>query len=206
MGYTTEFEGEFSITPALRPEHAAYLRALAGTRRMRRDPALLAGRPDPVREAAGLPVGAEGQYYVGSTASFGQDHTPDVVEYNDPPVGQPGLWLQWEPDETGEHLRWNGAEKFYHYAEWLQYLIANFLKPWGYSLRGRVRWTGEDSRDTGTITALGHEIDVMAGGSALDELIAIAREGFSTPWVGVNCEDKLARIAELAAVIKAEDD
>ena len=56
MGYTTNFRGEFRISPPLTEEHRAYLTAFAGSRRMLRDAALAGERPDPVREAVGLPV------------------------------------------------------------------------------------------------------------------------------------------------------
>src|SRR5205085_8197663 len=46
----------------LSKEHAAYLRAFAQTRRMRRGPQCGA-LPDPVREAVGLPVGPQGAYF-----------------------------------------------------------------------------------------------------------------------------------------------
>lgn len=35
--------------------------------------------------------------------------------------------------------------------EWLQYLITNFLEPWGYILSGKVKWSGKNKHDTGTI-------------------------------------------------------
>ncbi len=60
MGYHTDFQGEAVISPALKPEHAAYLNKFGKTRRMRRDSGLIASQPDPRREAVGLPVGEEG--------------------------------------------------------------------------------------------------------------------------------------------------
>ncbi len=43
------------------------------------------------------------------------------------------------------------GEKFYHYTEWLEYIIEHFLKPWGYVLNGSVEWRGEDDADLGVI-------------------------------------------------------
>jgi hypothetical protein len=57
MSYTTAFDGAFAINRPLRPEHKAYLLKFAETRRMKRDAAVAARLPDPVRAAAGLPVG-----------------------------------------------------------------------------------------------------------------------------------------------------
>ena len=53
MGYTTNFTGKFTCTPALNSDQVAYLKALNHTRRMKRSGA--SKLPDPLREA-GKPV------------------------------------------------------------------------------------------------------------------------------------------------------
>lgn len=63
----------------------------------------------------------------------------------------PGIWCDWAPTEDGMGIEWNGAEKFYDYVEWLQYIIDNFIKHWGYVLNGEVTWEGEGSGDLGKI-------------------------------------------------------
>lgn len=171
MGYTTDFSGEFEVTPPLSPEHAEYLAAFAGTRRMKRNAVETAKLLDTRRAAVGLPVGPEGAYFVGSMdppadasspwdAIAGQAHTPDIVDYNVPPSGQPGLWCQWTPGEDGMVIEWDGGEKFYNYVEWLEYLLKHFLKPWGYKLNGEVRWQGEDSEDMGMIRVTDNKVEV----------------------------------------------
>src|SRR5262249_30838871 len=135
----------------LKPEHSAYLKAFSETRRMQRNPRKVQGLPDPVRYAVDLPVGVEGGYFVGGGGDAGQDRDVSVVEYNQPPRGQPGLWCDWAPTADGTAIVWNGAEKFYRYVEWLRYLIEHFLAPWGYVLNGAVGWQGEDPGDRGTI-------------------------------------------------------
>lgn len=156
MGYSTNFTSEFKLDRPLKEAHRLYLQALSDTRRMRRDEVITARRSDPLREAVGLPVGIEGAFFVNEDGHAGQGKAlfdiPDgVTEYNAPPRGQPGLWCEWEPTESGGAIRWSGAEKFYDYVEWLQYLIRNFLKPWGYVLNGEVEWQGEDNSDRGQI-------------------------------------------------------
>jgi hypothetical protein len=159
MGYTTEFTGSWRVTPPLKPEHAAYLRAFCKTRRVRRNPALTAPRPDALRVAAGLPLGEEAGYFVGaSLGNFGQEHTPDVLDYSTEPKGQPGLWCQWTPNAAGDAIEWDGVEKFYNYQEWLIYLMEHFLKPWGYTLNGVVEWQGERDEDRGFLLAAGTEV------------------------------------------------
>lgn len=145
---------EFWRSFGLEPAHAAYLHAFSDTRRMRRDASRAALFPDPIREAVGLPIGPEGAYFVGGRDDFGQGEDESILDYNDPPYGQPGLWCQWIPSKDRTAIVWSGAEKFYYYVEWLEYLIEHFLGPWGYLLNGEVDWQGEEEEDRGTITVV----------------------------------------------------
>jgi hypothetical protein len=150
MGYTTEFEGSFTVTPPLDPAQVAYLKAFAETRRMKRSVSIVT-TPDPLRCAAGLGIGDDAGYFVGSKSPYGQDRDASVLDYNAPPAGQPGLWCRWEPSDDGATIAWNGAEKFYDYVEWLNYLVVHFLAPWGRALSGEVSYQGEDRNDRGVI-------------------------------------------------------
>lgn len=111
MGYTTDFWGEITVTPALNAAEVEYLNRFAGTRRMnvRQGPFHADPAPD----------------------GFGQRFTgdPDVIDANSPPPGQPGLWCQWVPATDGSAIVWDEGEKFYSPAEWMAYLIEEFLKP-----------------------------------------------------------------------------
>jgi hypothetical protein len=151
MGYTTDFQGSFKVAPDLTAKHALYLTMFSMTRRMKRNGPQAEALPDPARLTVGLPIGKEGGYFVGSGDNNGQNHTPDVLDYNQPPTGQPGLWCQWVPSPDGTAIVWDEGEKFYDYVEWLQYLIEHFLAPWGYKLNGTVKWYGEDHDDRGRI-------------------------------------------------------
>ncbi len=151
MGYTTDFTGRFTLDKPLAPEHAAYLNAFSGTRRMGRKADVAATMPDPVRVAAGLPIGEDGEYFVGGGGPFGQARDTSVVDQNRPAPSQPGLWCKWVPSEDGLAIEWNQAEKFYEYEAWLQYLVDHFLTPWGYSLTGTVEYQGEDFNDRGVL-------------------------------------------------------
>lgn len=153
MGYETQFEGEFFVTPYLTRNHVAYLQAFSKTRHMRRRVSALKTAPDPIRKAAGLPLGKGGEFYVGSDEEYSSySSRENVIDFNTPPATQPGLWCKWEPTFDGDAIVWSGAEKFYDYVEWLEYLIVNFLEPWGYTVNGTVEWTGEDRDDLGRIT------------------------------------------------------
>jgi hypothetical protein len=156
MGYTTVFDGIFHLNKRLFDSEAIYLIEFSGSRRMKRNRAILESIPDPARAAVGLPVGEEGCYFVNE--QWDEDSEVSVVNYNRPPKTQPGLWCQWIPTANGGGIQWNGAEKFYYYVEWLQYIINNFIKPWGYVLNGEVNWQGEREEDTGMILVASNRI------------------------------------------------
>lgn len=151
MGYTTEFTGAFFFDFKVKPEQRDYINKFSETRRMVRNITLAKRMADPLREAVGLPIGKQGEYFVGGLGFAGQDEDPSVKEYNCPPATQPGLWCKWVVSEDCTRLEWNGMEKFYDYHEWLEYMIGHFFEKWGYTLSGKVDWQGEDPSDTGTI-------------------------------------------------------
>ncbi len=157
MGYTRSFFGSFKLSRPLTEAQAAYLQAFAETRRMQRDPPLLAIVPDPLREATGLPLGPEGGFFIGDGELQSDDH-PTVVDGDEPPAGQPGLWCRWTPTGGGTAIEWSGIEKFYHHVEWLEYLCDHFLGPWGYTLQGQVDWVGQDGEQQGTVIASPGEV------------------------------------------------
>lgn len=179
MGYSTEFKGVFNLDKELTQEHSEYLKAFALTRRMKRDEIKLSDYPDPVREKVNLPIGKDGAYYVGGGGFRGQDDDDNILDYNKPPgqvhyetnniikdvqrtisenekrkkegLCQPSLWCKWVPTSNGMGIEWSEEEKFYDYIDWIKYLISHFLKPWGYTLNGKVKWQGERMEDRGII-------------------------------------------------------
>lgn len=159
MGYTISFDGHFEVTPKLKHEHAVYLHRFSETRRMKRDINFTKNFPDPIRKAAGLNVGANGQYYVGdNNMNGGMTHTIDIIDFNAPSSPQPGLWCKWVPTENLDGIEWNGVEKFYDYIEWLEYIIEHFLSPWGYKVNGKVTWHGEEAGDVGIIEVKNNQV------------------------------------------------
>lgn len=157
MGYHTDFNGEFSCSPALSADHLAYLERFAQVRHCKRDVKVLETIDDPLRVAVGLPIGEEGEFFVGDTASA------NATEGNGVNKHQPGVWCQWVPTEDGAEIVWDEGEKFYDYVEWIEYLVENFIKPWGYKLNGAVNWNGDEPDDVGTIQVFDNEIVVTTG-------------------------------------------
>jgi hypothetical protein len=136
MGYTTDFDGKFVLNKPLSNEMYNYLAKFNESRRMARK----------------LPAkyGVEGEFFVGG-GFMGQDQDDNIISYNSPPKTQPSLWCQWRPTVDRLHIEWDEGEKFYHYKEWIVYLIHKILAPAGYVLNGDVMYYGEDSGDRGVI-------------------------------------------------------
>jgi hypothetical protein len=172
MGYDTDFDGYMVITPPLNAEQAAYINKFSATRRVKRDPAKASQIPDPLREAVGLPIGEEGGYCVkfGPDEAMGSIYAQDdtmphgrksVLDNNNPPADQPGLWCQWVITEDGSKLQWDYCEKFYEPYLWLIYIQEHFLTPWGSKLNGEIDWNGEEPRDMGTMYAEDGKIEAV---------------------------------------------
>lgn len=162
MGYITEFAGRFNLDRPLTQEHANYLNRFNQTRRVKRDVNVIEPLPDPVRLAVNLPIGIEGEYFVDS-----DKRDASVIDYNSPSTSQPGLWCNWKPTSDNRGIECDGMEKFYYYTEWLEYLLKNFIVPWGYILNGTVSWQGEDPTDQGEIVVTDNIIKVMASRKVL---------------------------------------
>jgi len=110
MGYSTDYTGQVRVDPPLNKTEITYLLKFAETRRMHR---------------------SSGPYFVDGGGDFGQAREADVIDYNEPPSGQPGLWCQWVPTDDGASIEWDGGEKFREGALWMKYLIEHFLMEGG---------------------------------------------------------------------------
>ena len=178
MGYTTSFINSFTLDKPLTDIQIEYLNMFADTRRMKRDSGKLHAmfvngqgnkRCFELCIALGLPIDGEGEFYCGTGPSgqdgghFNSSDDNSVVEYNYPPSTQPGLWNQWNPNEDGTEIIWDGSEKFYNYIEWIKYLINTFLAPWGYKVNGQVEWRGEDNSDIGVLEVVDNVVTTHEG-------------------------------------------
>ncbi|MAH51883.1 hypothetical protein CMI37_39060 [Candidatus Pacearchaeota archaeon] len=87
----------------------------------------------------------------------------DSEEWREGKNNMPDGWCDWETNPEGTELRHNGAEKFYHYVEWLEWLIRNFFKPKGVVLNGEIEWDGEDRSDIGIIIIKDNVVEAKRG-------------------------------------------
>lgn len=145
MGYTTDFSGSFKLNKPLDLKTYKFLIGLNETRRM-------------ARKGLDPKYGVEGEFYVKD-----DNQNANIIDYNEPPKTQPGLWCQWRPNEDGTEIEWDGGEKFYNYVEWIKYIIEKILAPKKYKLNGEVEWQGEDSRDIGIIVIKNNVVTTKRG-------------------------------------------
>ena len=162
MGYTTDFDGDITISPPLSEKEIKYINMFADTRRMDRE---------------------NGPYYVGGGGMCGQDEEADIRNYNSPDDSQPGLWCQWVVNEEGDALTWDGGEKFYHATEWMRYIVDHFLGAnplaklnnpehfdflQGHTLEGDIYADGEESGDVWKIEVRDNVVSEKAGAVSYD--------------------------------------
>lgn len=151
MGYTTWFNGSLTFNKPVTEELKNYVNKFSNVRHMKRDVEKLKEiYPNWIDNCYKGNLGNDGEYFIGGTGFMGQGRDKDIVDYNNPPFGVPGLWCQWIITDDDE-LEWDGNEKFYNYVEWLEYLINKFFEPEGYILNGTIEFEGEDSGDRGYI-------------------------------------------------------
>jgi hypothetical protein len=153
MGYSTDFYGFWTLTPALSLAQTDYLQKFSRTRRVKRDPDAI--KTDRRLAAVGLDLGVDAEYFVDI-----EDEDESIVDLNLPPGNQPSLRCQWRVNDRGDRLEHTGGEKFDGYVEWLDYLVEHFFSPWGIKINGSVRYEGDVLLDAGTIEIIDNRIEV----------------------------------------------
>lgn len=160
MGYTTDFSGKFKFNKPISKELAEYINLFSDTRHMRRNNKKIKEFYPNWKDRCFFGcLGDEGEFFL--SPGSGYDYSDNsITNANVPPTSQPGLWCQWEVSSDRKYLQWNGAEKFYYYIEWLQYIIENFIRtdPNEYVLNGIIHWQGEDPEDKGILEVKNNEV------------------------------------------------
>lgn len=155
MGYTTDFDGQITVEPPLNAEEIDFLNRFTTCRRVHRKSGPYFASDDPkVLKNYGQSDSDDFR----SSDAF-QD---DIIDYNEPHPGEPGLWCQWIPLEDGTAIEWDEGEKFYHAEDWMKYLIDHFIGSdpiakkidperfkflQGHVCNGEIEAQGEDSDD-----------------------------------------------------------
>lgn len=171
MGYTTTFTNSLTFNKPVTEELKTYINKFANIRHMKRDVDKLKEiHPNWQNECYKGTLGHDAEFFVGGTGFMGQGKDKDIVSYNNPPFGVPGLWCQWIINDDDE-LEWDGSEKFYYYVEWLEYLIIHLFEPEGYILNGIIYFQGEDSDDCGYIKVTNNIVEQIYddGNTTIDD-------------------------------------
>lgn len=159
MGYSTIFIGALDFNKPVTNELQNYINTFSATRRMERNNEKIKELyPNWKQQCWHGNLGKNGEYFIGDIDNCGRDISESIINYNEPPMTQPGLWCQWIIKDN--QLVWNEVEKFYSYVDWLEYLITNFFEPDGYILNGKIHFQGEDSDDNGMIIVTNNNITV----------------------------------------------
>ena len=147
--------GTIKIDKNLEKNHLQYLYKFISTRRVKRDSSLTKNRSEIFRTNVNLPIGIDGEFFVNEEGFMGQNKfANDIIEYNKPPNEQPSIWCPWrigneegreykgkEENFKASNVIWNNDDMPEHNItalDWLNYLIINFFKPWGYTLNGEI--------------------------------------------------------------------
>jgi hypothetical protein len=162
MGYDTNFSGSLTIEPPLNQAEIDFLQKFSETRRMFRQ---------------------QGPYFVDGKGAFGQD-SDGVLDYNEPPAGQPSLWCNWVPSDDGTELEWNGGEKTYGSDGWIRYLIEHFLKP-GCVAKDALPFLQANHTLNGVIEAQGDDTEDKWAMKVVDNVMVIGTYTLSFPPVEV---------------------
>lgn len=104
MSYHVRYEGELSVVPPLNPAEQKALTAFHTSRRIK---------------TTGGPL---------DSRDLSSGH-PDVIDYNEPADGQPGLWCDVTVLNDGTHLGVDSARENSDITPWVEYLIDHLLKP-----------------------------------------------------------------------------
>ena len=160
MRYRTSLSGSISVDKPLDDKFKNILNGLNKTKRMQRDVSILANNLNISVKTCTEMYGEDGQFYFNLDNQLGQTHTDDIINYNEPPSGQPSLWCGWRYNEGKNIIEWDGSRrgsnKFDEYIEWITY-IKDLLST-DYILNGRVDWFGEERADKEAIILTNNNI------------------------------------------------
>lgn len=98
---------------------------------------------------------------------FNKPLTPQIIEKlrtlegmdgRDFEDDRPQGYCQWNLTRDLKGLTWDGAEKFYDYIEWLEWIIKRILKPAKIEINGAVEYQGEFVGDCGAIIVKANQV------------------------------------------------
>jgi len=154
MGYNSDFDGQLAVDPPLNDAEIAYLQAFTATWHDQSDP-----------------------YYVANPDADDRAPVLATEPMSLSPLRPPNEHCAWIPTFDGSGIEWNGDEKFYDAAEWMQYLIDHFLTgsvgsfatdprsagfTFNHTCHGHIRAQGESFDDRWALAVSGNQVEVHA--------------------------------------------
>lgn len=169
MSYIVRFTGNFLINEKLDDKLAEYLERFYNTRHVKRNIEKTKQMyPNWKEFCFRNRIGEDGEYFANGENFLEKDD--DIISYRVPPGIQPSILCPWRIDEFHKSIIWDGKENLIpieEHAQWLQYLIENFLSPCGYIVNGSVTYKTrifyserEEAVRVGKITITDNVIDV----------------------------------------------
>lgn len=149
MGYSIDYIGKFNLNKPLTEEHSKFLFDFSYTRHFHRawSPEEKGGiywtDPDGKFDPSWMDLTYK-EIVINSSPSDQRERKAyelskwGCLDYNKVNPGMPSFYCQWIPTEDNMGITWDKGEKFYKAKEWLELMIENFFKPWGYILNGVV--------------------------------------------------------------------
>jgi hypothetical protein len=85
----------------------------------------------------------------------------------------PAIFCDWDISEDGTTILCEEYAFGSEYDEWLEYIIKNYLEPWGRTLSGEADWDGDETIDSGTLTV---KVNVVTSVSISEQIDASEKE------------------------------
>lgn len=161
MSYETKIQGQFALYHPLEPNQTLYLQTFSNTRRMKRKASIARNMPDPIRINAKISLGKDAQFFTGGIGLHGQDKDPSIINFNQPPASQPGLWCPWTIFSDNQTIIPIHTKTPYEFNSWLHFIIENFVKRWNNTLNGSIIWQGEKIEDRGKTIVKDNVIQIL---------------------------------------------
>ena len=112
------------------------LEGILNTRRMKRDPWILADKLNLDIDTVIEIYGEDGEFYI-------QENNTAVIDNDTPPNDQPNVYCNWKYNEKLNFLKYNSKD-YEDSIEWIIYLVRNIFEPRGYYLSGNVEIYEDD--------------------------------------------------------------
>ena len=151
------FQGAFNLTPALSSAQTSYLQAFLAVQHGFWPLKYVRQQSDPVREAVGLPLGADAAYYTGHHSNGLKGRHPFIDKYNTispGPGNQPHCGnCPWQLSPDDRQLVPDKKKLAAMPLKWLGWLVKYIFTPWKINVTGVASYDDPCTSQEGKIVA-----------------------------------------------------